>query len=352
MARVEITYRPNPAYVEGEHHLPRLFAAIDLERFGIRERISALPIFFRQLNRPVGPIRQVYSTRIAGLFLEKGNLSSLEKTLDLYLGALIHYGRLPDYFFQIGDRAWPIYRLSDQLVTKYPGNPVLGGATIGELRIGLADYFKAMGDIQLRKELGILYLSRADLQLYPAICALRGPQIADVPVFPVQSGRGTTLLAPVNALSIAVSVDDHFGILQLHRAVSAYLMQAGKLQDPSELTVRKMPAPIWDRLKGTLIPHSSLLAYHDLVDGRLVKREVSVFANDQVLIAGRTSHLGRTALHIATDIHRLQEGLGRELAGEGKLSSPDYVIVVKAKRPEQSWLANLDRARRAPLLAA
>jgi hypothetical protein len=105
MTRIQVTYQPNPKFEEDDPEKPHLFATINLSRYGVDEQITDLPIYFRHLSRPIGPLRQVYSTSIAGLTLEKGNLNSLEKSLDLYLTALIHFGRLPEYFFCLAERA-------------------------------------------------------------------------------------------------------------------------------------------------------------------------------------------------------------------------------------------------------
>lgn len=331
MTRIQVTYQQNPEYEEDDGKRPRLFAAIDLSRYGVEERITELPVYFRHLARPIGPLRQIYSASIAGLPLEKGNLNSLEKSLDIYLGALIHFGRLPEYFFCLEDRAWPIYRLPDQLVTRYPGSPVMGAETIGELRLALADYFKLMGHIQNRKELSIVYLSRTDLQLVQPVCVLRAPGLADVPVFPQRNGRGNTLVAPVNATSVTVSLEGSAGFVKLHREVSAYLMEKGKLDQPSDLTIRKLSAPMWADLRATLKELDKALSYYRKVDGRMVRQQAPVYANGQSLVTARTNHLERTALHFAPTIWDLQTALGQELYAEGKLTSPNQVTVRRAE---------------------
>jgi hypothetical protein len=333
MNRLQITYRPNEGYCEGDRGIPRLFASIDLTRFGVEEKILELPIYYRKLNQPVGSLLEAYSTSVAGLFLEKGNLGSLERTLDLYLSALIHFGRLPEYAFKVGNKAWPIYRLPDQLVTRYPGNPVLGGSTVGELRVALADYFKITGLIRNRKELDILILSRHDLQLYPPVCAFRGDKIADIPAFPIVNGQVTALSAPVNTSSIDVSSHNGLGILDLYEAVGEYLIQRKKLDRPTDLTVRKLSSRTWQSLRAVIEPYDRALAYYDDKDGRLVRRVIPVFANGKHLVASRTNRLTRTALYLAPDIWHLQGQLGQELYSRGKLSSPDYVTVTQAEMP-------------------
>ena len=333
MTRLKITYRPNEAFSNGNGREPRLCASFDLSHFGVEEKISELPIYYSKLDQPIGSVLETYSTSIAGLYLEKGNLGSLEKTLDLYMGALIHFGRLPEYFFRVGNKAWPIYRLPDQLVTRYPGNPVLGASTIGELRVALADYFKLAGLIQNRKEIEILLLSRHDLNLYPQVFSFRAKDIADIPIFPIQKDRGMALSAPVNTTSIDVSCNDGQCILDLHGAVGDYLIQKGKIDRPSDLTIRKLSSLTWQSVQAAIKPYDRILTYHDDEDGRLVRRVVPVFANGKHLVAGRTNHLKRTTLYLAPDIWHLQGQLGQELYSRGKLSSPDYVTVTQADMP-------------------
>ena len=335
MTRIRLTYQPNPAFEAGRSgNSPKLFAGIDLSPLGADEQIVDLPIHFRQLSRPIGPVRQLYRTCVAGLTIERGNLNSLEQSLDLYLDALVHFGRLPDYLFQVGQRAWPIYRLPDQLVTRYPGSPVFSGPSIGQLRVALADYFKATGLIQQRKQVTILHLSRADLQLYAPTCVLRAPGLYDVPVFPVRNGRGSLLVAPVNSDTIQVPLTGAASLLKLHAAASEYLLAKGRIDSPWALTVRKMNPPIWQGLQAALTPADRMLAYHHRQERRLVKRHLPVLANGRVLVAGRTNHLGRTAVHIAPDIYELQSRVGQELYTEGKLPSPQYVTVSRAAVPQ------------------
>ena len=333
MTRLKITYHPKEAFSNGNGREPRLCASFDLSHFGVEEKINELPIYYSKLDRPIGSVLETYSTSIAGLYLEKGNLGSLEKTLDLYMGALIHFGRLPEYVFRVGNKAWPIYRLPDQLVTRYPGNPVLGASTIGELRVALADYFKISGLIRNRKELEILILSRHDLQLYPPVCAFRADKIADIPAFPIENEQGLALSAPVNTTSIHVSCHDGLGILDLHEAVGEYLIKKGKLDRPTDLTIRKLSPQTWQSVQAGIDPYDRALAYYDDEDGRLVRRVVPVFANGKHLVAGRTNHLKRTTLYLAPDIWHLQGQLGQELYSRGKLSSPDYVTVTQADMP-------------------
>lgn len=327
MTRIQVTYQPNPLFNGDDPSVPQLFAAIDLSPYGVDEQITDLPIYFRHLARPIGPLRQSYGTSLAGLSLEKGNLNSLEKSLDLYLDALIHFGRLPEYVFCLGDSAWPIYRLPDQLVTRYPGSPVLGAATIGELRLALADYFKTAGFIQNRKEVSVLYLSRTDLQLYQPVCVLRAQDMADVPVFPVRNGTDTQLVAPVNLMSVTVPLDEGAGFFKLHQAVSTYLAETGRLDHPSHLTMRKLASVMWAELTVSLKRLDRTLSFYDQVDGRLIRQQIPVYANGKSLLAARANHLDRIALHFATTIWDLQTALGQELCAEGRLPSPDYVTV-------------------------
>jgi hypothetical protein len=91
--------------------------------------------------------------------------------------------------------------------------------------------------------------------------------------------------------------------------------------------MRKLSDQTWQRVRAALRPYSNSLAYYDKDDGRLVKRNIPVFANGKHLVAARTSHLARTALHIAPDMRQLQKRLGHELFLEGKLSSPNYVTI-------------------------
>lgn len=346
MSTLAITYRKNPLYSEDTPKEPRLFATIDLSRYGVAARITDLPIYFRHLAKPVGAIRVVYSTRMAGLLLEKGNLEGLAAILDRYIGALIRLERLPEYIFHVGANAWPIYRLPGQLVTRYPGGPVFSASGIAELRMWLADHFKQAGYIRNRKELGILYLSQSDLQLYPPDCTLRSPGTADIPVFPTRNGQGKQLLAPVDSQSVAVPMNEGVEIFDLHREVGEYLVKRGRLADPYDITVRKLAAHTWARVQATLEPYTQALSYYAEVEGRLCRQQVPVFTNGHSLIAARMNRLGRVSLYLGPDIRALQLRLGEELYRQGTISSPGAVRITSAQQEER--VSMLDRLLRVP----
>ena len=339
--RIQISYRQNPAYSEGRVDTPRLFASIKLRPYGAAEEVSSLPISFRNLERPLGPVRQVYGTTVAGLPIEKGNLTSLEKSLDLYLGALVHFGRLPRYFFRVGTSAWPIYRLPDQLVTRYPGSPVFSASTVGDLRHALASNFKRTGQIRNRKEVQVLALSRYDLQLYRPICMFRANGICDVPVFPLKRGERTDVIAPVNARSLAVPLRESGDLFRLHEAVANYLRHRGTVDGLAEVTVRKLTPAVWHDLRAALVPEGRQLAYHEHVEGRLIRCEAPLFRHGNRLIAARTNSRQRTALHIGTDLEEVKSSLGEELYREGKLSSPHYLTVRQTERKAERALFTL-----------
>ena len=329
MNRLQLTYHSNETYLDGDRRTPRFYASLDLSGYDVEERIDRLPIYYNELDEPAGTVKGKYNTCIAGLDLEKGDLGSLESTLDLYMGALIHFGRLPEYLFRVDDKAWPIYQLPDQLVTRYPGDPVLGASTIGQLRAALADYFKRMGLIRNRKNLGILKLSRHDLQLYSPVCFFRAEGIVDIPVFPIEKGQEVILNAPVNSTSIDFSFDNGQGILKLHEAVAEYLIARGKLNRAAELTVRKLSEPTWQVLQSTVRRDHRAFTYNYQVDDQTVNRTLPVFVNGKYMLVGRTNHLNRTTMYLAPDIGQLQDQLGQELYSQGYLASPESLTVLE-----------------------
>lgn len=349
MSSLAITYRKNPLYSEGDLDEPRLFATIDLSRYGVETKITDLPIYFRRLDKPVGPIRVVYSTQVAGLPLEKGNLEGLVDVLETCLGALIRFERLPEYVFHVGTSAWPIYQLPGQLVTRYPGGPVFSAPDIAELRIWLANHFQHIGRIQNRRELGILYFSQSDLQLHPPRCTLRSVTMPDIPVFPTKNGQGQELAAPVNGHTITTPASEGTAIFDLHWKVGQYLVQRGRLADPCDLTIRKLSADTWIQVRETLEPYEQTLGYHTEVDGRLRRRQVPVFTNNRHLVAARQHDTGRTSLHLGPDMWSLQRQLGRELYQEGTIGSPDAVQIGAAQRTGPPSI--LDRLLHTPAFA-
>ena len=204
MTRATFTYRENAALETeflGRNSVPKatpaLLATIDLAGHGAMDRIEALPIYRRDVTLTDGRATSVYRALVAGVVLERGSLAELETSLDHYLGLLVHYGRLPEYFFQLGDRAWPIYRLEDHLTARFPGSRAFSAPTIGELRNELADHFKQVGVIDYRKGMTVLYLSRYDFQPDAPLCTLRAPGMVETPVFRDREAV-VHLVAPLN----------------------------------------------------------------------------------------------------------------------------------------------------------
>ncbi len=255
MTTAIISYRKNPDYSEkNTPELPRLFAQLDLSGYGVSTRIEALAVYYRKLDKPVGPVRVVYTTRVAGLLLEAGNLPRLEQIIDETLRKIIRLERLPEYFFQVSDNAWPIYHLAEEFTTRYPGGPVFVTPDIASLRRWLADHFKAIGRIQQRREMKLVYLSSYDLQLYAPYCVLRTPDedVPDIPIFPLIEKKKVSLMAPLDDQAKVVDYDSGKGIFTLFEQVSQHLVQHKLLGSPCELTIRKLAGSDWESLEKCL----------------------------------------------------------------------------------------------------
>lgn len=348
MTKLAIGYRKNPAYVDGVPErngasstpdVPRLFATINLAQFGADARVSDLPIYFRLLEKPIGPIRVVYSTRVAGLTIERGNLESLAGVINTFLGALIRFERLPRYMFNVADSAWPIYELTGQLVARYPGGPVFSASTIAELWINLANHFKHIGRIASRRDLSILYLSPDDLQLYAPDFTLRSSAAADIPVFATRTksrsaagrnGQGMQLLAPVNGHSLSVPMNGGNEILELAEEVGRYLVSHGRLAGSLDLSIRRLAAHRWLGLQQTLEPSGEALLVQIEVARGKAERQMPMFRLSQGYVAARESRPARMTLYLASDVPTLQSRLSDDLYSQGLISSPGSVSIGRA----------------------
>ena len=321
MTRATFTY---PESSNGPH----LLATIDLAGHGALDRIEALPIYRRDGTTADGRAASVYRALVAGITLERGSLAELEKSIDHYLGLLVHYGRLPEYFFQLGDRAWPIYRLEDRLTARFPGSRAFSAPTIGELRNELADHFKKVGLIDYRKELTVLFLSRYDFQPDAPLCTLRAPGMTETPVFGDREAV-VHLVAPLNGRPVVTELADGAGLLELPARVGAYLVGQGRLRDADEVGVRKLSPVGWAAAARHLHPYSCGFTYIDRSDDRRERREIPIYVDEArgKLIAARTNRMGRVSLHFAADVPHLQFKVGEELTEIGKISVPTYVTV-------------------------
>lgn len=368
---ITISYRKNPGYQEGNPNSPRLYARINLSGHGVDQLVTDLPITFRNLEAPVGPIRVVYSTMVAGLPVERGNLESLAAVLDGFLAALIRFERLPLYMFNVADSAWPIYQLPDhagapktapqartRLVTRYPGGPVFSAGSISELWLELADHFKRVGRIASRRDLHILYLSPRDLQLYAPYFTLRAPHIPDMPVFAVQGDNGAHLLAEVGDERLMVPLSDGHEVFVLYHAAAHLLASQGVVVDPYSLTIRRLPSARWDAVRTILKPHSQgLLYYGESTNSKLARKQVPIYrlaatstatstaqvpvaemitarAKDSPyrphpslhwpisLVAAHERRPGYVTVYLASDSATLQQRMGEELTSQGIINSP------------------------------
>ncbi len=320
-----IHYQKNPNYSESApDQQPKFHAKLDLQTFGISGRVERLPIFYRRLERPRGPFRVLYRTQIAGLPLESGNLQHLEVLIRDYVRALIRFETLPEYLFRVQDQAYPIYSLNGQLLTRYPGGPVFNAPEIGALRGWLAEHFKVLGRIRNRKELDLLYLSPQSLQLYAPTCMLRPetPHIEDVPVFPTQNGKGPRLLAPLNGRSLAVPFDDGLGLLELHRQAAAYFVETGSIGAAQHLTLRKIPAALWQRVADQLEKHPKALTYFHSTGNRLVRSSLDIQRWQSTCYLARGNRYGRVSVYAAGDVEVLRSLVAQAMCDQGALAHP------------------------------
>ena len=335
MNKVIVTYRKNPLYSERHtSEQPRLFAKLDLHELGVETQIKNLTIYYKKLEKPVGPIRVVYTTFLAGLALEAGNLNRLEEAIDSTLKTLIRFGKLPEYLFQVDENAYPIYHLSGELLTRYPGGPVFETKDIASLKAWLADHFKSIGRITNRRDLGLLYLSPFDLGLYAPHCVIRTPDIddPDIPVFPAPFEQGFHLIAPVNSISLKVPFDNHKGVLAIHQEVESYLLERKRLSRRYATTIRKLPSAYWEKLQRTLTPHPSQLTfYRDLGQG-MQRHSLPVYQQGDGYLTGRVNRLGGTVIFFATDLNNLQRCVGEDLASYEAIGHPDDVKITPSKK--------------------
>ena len=328
MTTANITYRKNPAYSESNApERPRLFAELDLGGYGIKEQVKSLPVYYKKLAKPVGPVRVVYFTRIAGLSLESGNLTRLEQMIDDTLRAIIRFEKLPEYFFGVSDCAYPIYHLQDEITTRYPGGPVFSTSDIAGLRLWLADHFKGIGRIHNRREMSLLYLSPDDLQLYAPYCVLRTPDesVPDIPIFPVKKADGWFLIAPVSNITISTAFLGGKGIFSLFSQVGEYMLKSGQVKDVYEITIRKLPGKDWKAVETGLHAAQNQLTYERDYDGETQKVEDPVYCVGSYYIAARLNRLGRYTLYLSSELDDLCQRVDDDLHSYGAIKEKNTV---------------------------
>ncbi|MBI9051595.1 MAG: hypothetical protein JEZ00_19380 [Anaerolineaceae bacterium] len=335
MTTANITYRKNPAYSESKTpDKPRLFADLDLSGYSIKEAVKSVPIYYKKLSKPVGPVRVVYSTRIAGLLLESGNLTRLEEIIDNTLKHIVRFERLPEYFFGVSDRAYPIYRLQDEITTRYPGGPVFSTPDIAGLRVWLADHFKVVGRIQNRREMSLLFLSTDDLQLYAPFCIMRTPDeaVPDIPIFPVKKEDGWYLLAPVGNTTFSSAFSGGKGIFSLYSQVADNLLKTKQVSELYEVTIRKLEADSWKAVETGLPEAKYELVYERDYDGEIRKVKNPVYCVGSYYIAARVNRLGRYTLYVSSELDDLCQRVDDDLYSYGAIKEKNTVKSVSLKK--------------------
>ncbi|PKO12400.1 MAG: hypothetical protein CVU39_24125 [Chloroflexi bacterium HGW-Chloroflexi-10] len=325
MTIATIKYRKNMAYSEnqGEEKL-RLFAEVDLSGFGIKNIVRALPVYYRKLIKPVGPVRVVYTSYIAGLPLEAGNLTRLEWLIDDTLRKIIRFEHLPEYFFQVKDNAWPIYHPGSELISRYPGGPVFSTGDIASLRVWLADHFKAIGRIQNRRKMNLLYLSPYDLQIYAPFCVLRtlDETIPDIPIFPMADADGVKLIAPIGRQTLSANYAGGKGIFSLYRQVSDIMLFKGQIKEPYEISIRKLSPTDWSKLESQLKPELRTVVYERELNGSLNKVIDPLYATQDLYVVARTNRIGNKVLYIDRDVQSVTQRVGLDLHYYGTIRDP------------------------------
>ena len=324
-----VTYRRNPLYEEQNAHTqPQLFAELDLTRMGVDDKVRNLPIYYQMLSKPIGSIRVIYTTYIAGLMFEAGNLSRLEAVIADMAKVLIRFERLPAYVFQIEDNAWPIFQLhDDELVTRYPGGPVFSAEDIGSLRVWLAEHFKELGRIKHRREMDLLCLSPYDLQLYTPLFVLRTPgeSIPDIPIFPLPGDKSLGMSAPVSRESITMPYNDPTQVFEIQAAVGERLVKQGVLHGPLDSTIRKYSLGAWEKLSASLPFYGQSLTYIRQRDGEHFRQTLPVYQYEDLLVAGRINRINRVVLYAAENLPELVQRVGADLQYYGAIDDPGSI---------------------------
>jgi hypothetical protein len=325
-----IAYHENKTYqAHSEIMQPRFFGEVDLSSLGADAKVKSLPIYHHKLRHAGMPDRFIYSTRFAGLDFEAVSLPGLERLILTQIKALIRFERLPEYIFQVGNNAWPIYQIHDQLLTRYPGGPVFNASDISNLRIWLAEHFKQMGRISHRREMELLFLANYDLQLYAPYCVLRVPGeiTPDIPIFPFPGDNGLRLVAPLNRKSVTAPFNQARGIFTLQTAVGGYWAEQGLLNSPLESTIRKLPVNSWKKVKESFCLSEYSLSYTRLRDGVRQPQTLPVYEDGGILKAARVNRVGRVVIYTAADLQTLARRVGQDLSFYGALEDANAVEV-------------------------
>ncbi len=333
MSRFPIDYRDNPNYDAAIADMPRLLASIDLKPYGIDGRVTDLPVHVRTNETgSAAAATDVYATWIAGLLLETGSLDGLSGLVDAFMTALARLERLPRYMFHVGDRAWPIYQLQDELITRYPGGPVFAAPNVAELWIALASHFKHIGRIASRRELEILFFSQADLQIYAPDFSLRFPTALDIPVFAFTNGHGPEVMAPVGSQTLRLPIQQGSEVLAMYRLVGDLLVQSGRLKSMYDMSIRKLATARWEEMRRFLRPTDHFVTYTTAEDNGSDRHVVPVYTDGVGFMAARQTRPTRVTIYVGQDVPTLQERMAEEMVQRGVVDDPE-TVQASAGRP-------------------
>ena len=317
MSRFPINYRDNPTYNAASADVPRLLASIDLTPYGINGRVTDLPVHVHTARTNATTSTDVYGTWVAGLPLENSSLDGLSGLVDGFMKALARQERLPRYMFHVGDRAWPIYQLQGELITRYPGGPVFAAPSVAELWIALASHFKHIGHIASRRDLEISFFSQADLQIYAPDFSLRFPTAADIPVFAFTNGHGPEVMAPVGSQTLRLPIQQGSEILTIYRLVGDLLVQAGRLKSMYDMSIRKLATTRWEEMRSFLKPTEHFVTYTTQDDGSSTPHVVPVYTDGAGFMAARQTRSTCVTVYVGQDVPTLQERMAEEMVQRG-----------------------------------
>ena len=340
MSQFPISYRDNPSYDAGGADAPRLLASIDLAPYGINGQVTDLPVHVHTARTDAMKSTDVYGTWVAGLPLENGSLDGLSGLVDAFMKALARQERLPRYMFHVGDRAWPIYQLQDELIARYPGGPVFAAPSVAELWIALANHFKHIGRIASRRDLEISFFSQVDLQIYAPDFSLRFPTADDIPVFAFTNGHGPEVMAPVGSQTLRLPIQQGSEVLAMYRLVGDLLVQSGRLKSMYDMSIRKLATARWEAVREFLKPTDQFVTYTATKGDKPAPYVVPVYTDGSGFMAARQTRPARVTVYVGQDVPTLQERMAEEMVQRGVIDDPSAVQASAGKPAGADMMAS------------
>ena len=301
---------------------------LEAEAGGIRPQI---PVFWKPNPFPHILMKEFYTCSIAGVPLEKGNLSALKRVVQESVAQLLKGEGIPSYYFLLRSSDEPIrvFRDRGQLNARPAEGPRFSAIDIHTLWERVSQYLVMMGRIAEASGLSTRLLSWYDLQLYPLVASLRTDD-ASVwwPIFGEPDASGSRLYWEPSELLAGWSQPAGSGELwKLRSELADRLLREEQLARSDELWIGNLPRGLWRALRSEGDRSSSIITFFDQALRTPTQVELPVHRFGQEWVTAVRDSDSAVSVHAANTAERLHERVAVHLTRTQRVPGVDMVLL-------------------------